>query len=97
GVPELLVGVPFPAAALEVVRFAVPDGVQSLVYTGQTLPPREALTARLIDEVVAPGALLARAEEVARQLATIPPAVFRMTKQALRAEALERIDRGTEA
>src|SRR4051794_27587744 len=32
GVPELLVGVPFPAAALEIVRFAVPpDKVQSLV------------------------------------------------------------------
>src|SRR6516225_889809 len=45
GVPELLVGVPFPAAPLEVVRFAVPQNkVQSLLYTGRTLPPQEALT-----------------------------------------------------
>jgi enoyl-CoA hydratase len=55
GLPELLVGVPFPAAALEVVRFAVPrDKVQSLIYTGRILPPQEALTAGLVDEVVAP-------------------------------------------
>jgi len=94
GVPELLVGVPFPAAALEVVRFAVPrDRVQSLVYTGQTLPPQEALAAGLVDAVVPPAELPARAQETARQLALIPPEVFRPTKQYLRAEALERIDR----
>jgi enoyl-CoA hydratase len=97
GVPELLVGVPFPAAALEVVRFAVPrDQVQSLIYTGQTVRPPDALAAGLIDEVVAPDQLLARAQEVARQLAMIPPEVYRLTKQSLRAEALERIDRTSE-
>src|SRR5262245_9841611 len=36
GVPELLVGLPFTAAGLEVVRFVVPrDKVQSLIYTGR--------------------------------------------------------------
>jgi enoyl-CoA hydratase len=97
GVPELLVGVPFPAAALEVVRFAVPrDKVQALLYTGRTLPPREALSAGLVDEVVAPENLLARAREVAGQLAQIPPPVYRLTKQSLRAPALERIERARE-
>ncbi len=95
GVPELLVGVPFPAAALEVVRFAVPpERVQALVYTGRTLPPAEALAAGLVDEVVAAEQLLPRALEVAGQLAAIPPRVFQLTKQALRAEALARIDAG---
>jgi enoyl-CoA hydratase len=94
GVPELLVGVPFPAAALEVVRFALPqDKVQSLLYTGRTLLPQEALAAGLIEDVVAPGDLLTRAREVAGQLARIPPQAYRLTKQSLRAEALERIDR----
>src|SRR5262249_55562933 len=94
GVPELLVGVPFPAAALEVVRFAVPrDKVQSLIYTGRTLLPPEALAAGLLDEGVAPADLLPRAQEGARQLAALPPETYRLTKQALRAEALERIDR----
>jgi enoyl-CoA hydratase len=97
GVPELLVGVPFPAAALEVVRFAVPrNKVQSLICTGRTLPPQEALTAGLVDEVVAPDNLLTRAQEIARQLALIPPQAYRLTKQSLRAEALERIDRASE-
>jgi enoyl-CoA hydratase len=97
GLPELLVGVPFPAAALEVVRFAVPrDKVQSLVYTGRTLPPQEALAAGLVDEVVAPDALLTRAQELALQLAMIPPSVYSLTKQSLRAEALERIERAGE-
>jgi enoyl-CoA hydratase len=98
GVPELLVGVPFPTAALEVVRFAVPqDRVQALIYTVRTLPPQEALTAGLVDEVVPAEALLARAQEIAQQLARIPPPVYRLTKQALRAETLERIDRVAEA
>jgi enoyl-CoA hydratase len=40
GLPELSVGVPFPAAGIEVVRFAVPrEKVQTLLYTGRTLPP----------------------------------------------------------
>ena len=94
GVPELLVSVPFPAAALEVVRFALPqDKVQSLLYTGRTLPPQEALTVGLVDEVVPAEDLLARAQEVARQLVLIPPQAYRLTKQSLRAEALERIDK----
>jgi enoyl-CoA hydratase len=98
GVPELLVGVPFPATALEVVRFAVPrDKLQSLLYTGRTLLPPEALEAGLVDEVVAPGDLLARAQEIAQQLALIPPPVYRLTKQSLRAEALERIERTSES
>src|SRR5262249_50428352 len=73
GVPALLVGVPFPTAAVEIVRFAVPpDHLQSLIYTGRTLPVEDALDAGLVDEVVAPDALLTRAEEMAQQLALIP-------------------------
>jgi enoyl-CoA hydratase len=98
GVPELLVGVPFPAAGVEVVRFAVsPDKVQSLLYTGRTLLPQEALAAGLVEEVVAAGDLLPRAQEVAGQFARIPPPAYRLTKQSLRAGALERIDRAGEA
>lgn len=98
GVPELLVGLPFPAAPLEVVRFAVPpQHLQSLVYTGRTLPPREALAHGLVDEVVDPGVLDARAREVAGELARIPAEVFRLTKQSLRAPVIERLARTGEA
>jgi enoyl-CoA hydratase len=92
GLPELLVGVPFPTAPLEVIRFAVPrDKVQSLIFSGRTMLPRDALAAGLVDEVVPPDNLLTRAQEVARQLSLIPPPVYRLTKQSIRADALERM------
>jgi enoyl-CoA hydratase len=94
GIPELLVGVPFPAAALEIVRFAVAhDKLQSLIFTGRTLPAHDALAAGLVDEVVAPDALQQRAQDLARQLALIPPDVYSLTKQSLREVALERIEK----
>jgi enoyl-CoA hydratase len=94
GVPELLVGVPFPASALEIVRFAVaPERVQPLVLTGRTLGPAEALAWGLVDEVVPAEALAERARAVAEQLAAVPREVFRMTKEYLRADTLERIRR----
>jgi enoyl-CoA hydratase len=98
GVPELLVGVPFPAIALEVVRFAVPrQHVQALVYTGRTPTPREALAQGLVDEVVEPAALMDRAREVADQLGRIPPDNFALAKRQLRAEVVERAARFPEA
>ena len=87
GVPEHLVGVPFPAAVLEIVRFAVPIP-QRFVLTGRTVPPDEALAAGMIDEVVDAAALPDRAMEAAQQLAAVPRQTFRMTKQRLRAPAL---------
>lgn len=97
GVPELLVGVPFPTAALEIVRFAAPkEKLQSLIYTGRTLTARDALETGLVDEVVAPDALLVRAQDLAQQLAQIPPATYRLTKQSLRAETVERIEKVAE-
>jgi len=94
GVPELLVGVPFPATVLELVRAALPpELVNPVIFTGRTYPPHEALAAGLVDEVVPPDALGDRAREVAGLLASISPAAFRLTKRMLRAPVLERIDR----
>ncbi|MFT3878544.1 MAG: enoyl-CoA hydratase/isomerase family protein [Gemmatales bacterium] len=93
GVPELLVGVPLAGIALEIVRFATPrEKLQSLIYTGRIFSAQEALGAGLVDEAVAPEDLEARAQELAQQLAMIPSMAYRLTKQSLRAEALERID-----
>jgi enoyl-CoA hydratase len=94
GVPELLVGVPFPAMALEVLRFAVPpERVQEIVYTGGTWTADAALERGLVDEVAEPDALAARAADVAAQLAAVPPAAFRITKRLLRSEVVERARR----
>ncbi|MGZ7042147.1 MAG: enoyl-CoA hydratase/isomerase family protein, partial [Thermoanaerobaculia bacterium] len=53
GVPELLVGVPFPPLALEIVRFAIPrQHIQSMLYLGRTIEVAEAPAMRIVDEVV---------------------------------------------
>lgn len=98
GVPELRVGVPFPRAAIEIMRHAVaPHELQTLVYVGRTYPPSEALARGLVDEVVEPDALPARARQVAEQFAGIPPHVFAATKQTLRADAAARVRSDTTA
>ncbi len=84
GVPELLVGVPFPAIAMDILKFAAGRDAQWLAYSGATLQPEEARQRGLIDEVVAPGDLLPRANEVAEKLAAIPAESFRITKLQLR-------------
>jgi enoyl-CoA hydratase len=92
GVPELLVGVPFPLLAIEIVRFAVPaHQLQTLIYTGRTCLPDDALARGLVDELVDADALLDRACVVAAQLAAIPGEVFSLTKKSLRRAATERI------
>jgi enoyl-CoA hydratase len=94
GIPELSVGVPFPVAAFEIVRFAVaPSILQEIVYTGRTLGPEEAMAAGLVDELAEPGQIEGRALERARQLATIPGPTFRLTKSYMRGIATERISR----
>ena len=59
GITELLVGLPFPALAFEVMRFtAAPQRLSALVYSGATFPPDEAIARGLIDEIAEPAALL---------------------------------------
>jgi enoyl-CoA hydratase len=95
GVPELLVGVPFPIAALEIARFATPpQHVQKVVYTAKTFAPDDALAHGLVDEVVAPELLESRALEVARQFGAIPRDAFTLAKRTLREPTLRRIAEG---
>ncbi|MBN6054872.1 enoyl-CoA hydratase/isomerase family protein, partial [Nonomuraea sp. RK-328] len=98
GVPELRVGVPFPNAALEIMRFALgPVGARREVFGGVNHRPEAALALGLVDEVVEPGAVVERAVAVAgRMAADVPAEVFRYTKGQLRAEVNERLDRVAE-
>jgi enoyl-CoA hydratase len=93
GVTELAVGVPFPTAALEIVRFAVgTPTANALVLAADTYTPEAAAELGLIDEVVPAHELHDRAQEAARRLADIPTATFRHTKRQLRRDAFARID-----
>ncbi len=94
GVPELRVQVPFPTAAIEILRFAVAGAhFQELVYLGRTYRVGEAKDIGLVDEIVAADKLLARAGEIARRMSEIPTATFRLTKAQVRQPALERMQR----
>jgi enoyl-CoA hydratase len=94
GVTELLVGVPFPPLAFEVMRFATPPAFfAEAILSGATYPADVALARRMVDELAEPTALLDRAVAAAETLAALPPATFALTKQQLRqpiADAMER-------
>jgi enoyl-CoA hydratase len=94
GVTELLVGLPFPALAFEVMRFVSGSRhFAELIYTGVTLPPEDAMERGLLHEVVEPAMLQERALEAARMLAQIPLAAFTQTKQQMRLPVTDRIKR----
>ena len=85
GVTELLVGVPFPPLAFEVMRFATaPRYFADGILSGATFTPDVALARGLIDELAEPAAVLNRAMAAAETLAALPPATFALTKQQLR-------------
>lgn len=99
GAIELTAGVPFPAWALELVRYAVKSEYFSeIVYFGQSYVPEVAVEKGLIDEVVADTLLMQRAIEVAHQLMRVPANTFSLTKRSMRAataqaaESLMRFD-----
>lgn len=85
GVTELLVGVPFPAMAFEVMRFATaPQFLPDVILRGPTFPTDEALKRGLVDEVVEAGELMNRALAEAAALGALPPETFAMTKRQIR-------------
>lgn len=94
GVTELLVGVPFPALAFEIVRFAVPQRhLSEFMLSGATYDVAAALARGWVDEVVEAEKLLQHAVAAARSLASLSPAAFAQTKKQLRQEAAERVER----
>jgi enoyl-CoA hydratase len=92
GITELLVGLPFPALAFEVMRFvAMPPDLPSLLYTGETFLPPDAMDRGLVDEIVEPAALLDRSVDAAQRLAALSPQAFAVTKRQLRLEITDRM------
>jgi enoyl-CoA hydratase len=92
GVTELLVGVPFPAVAMEIMRHAAaPQHLERLIFGGATYPPQEAQGLGIVDEVVGAEVLLDRAVAAARTLAALSPAAFALSKRQTRQGALERL------
>jgi enoyl-CoA hydratase/carnithine racemase len=91
GASELLVGVPFPAAALEILRYACGDRTEDAVLTARLFTGPDAVGAGLVHEYVPADDLLKRAVAVAGELGSMAADSYRMAKSQLRQPALDRI------
>jgi enoyl-CoA hydratase len=91
GLTEMRVGVPFPAAPIEVMRHVMGPAVRRLVWDAELLDPAAAQAAGLVDEVVAPESLVDAAVTAAARLAGITPEVFAQTKRQLQGPARDRL------
>ena len=92
GVTELLVGVPFPSIALEIMRcITAPHHFPAILYSGATFDPAQALERRLVDELSASGTLMEQAVAAAQTLTVLPASAFALTKQQIRGPFLRRV------
>ena len=86
GTIELAAGVPFPAWALEIVRYAVTnEHFPEVVYFARSYVPEEALQKGLVDEVIADTLLMQRALEIVHELLQVPAMTFSIAKRSMRA------------
>jgi enoyl-CoA hydratase len=98
GVTEILVGVPFPALAFEIIRFAVPPRyLPEFMLSGATYASDEALQRGWIDELAEPEDLMKDAVAVARELSLLSPAAFAQTKRQIRQPVTERVQASGQA
>lgn len=93
GAAEVRVGVPFPVAALEVMRYACGDHAEEVLLVGRNYRGPEAVARGLAHRVVADD-LLEEAVAEASDLGGISAAAYRQTKTQLRAPAMARIREG---
>jgi enoyl-CoA hydratase len=91
GLAELNVGVPFPTAAMEILRHAIGPAAGRLVLTAALLDVAQARSIGLVHDIEVPGALLDSALGRARKMAQVPAEVFSFSKRQLQQPARDRI------
>jgi enoyl-CoA hydratase len=92
GLTEIKVGVPYPQAAIGVVRAELaPHTARALVLGNALLDAAECVRLGVFDEALEPADVLPRALELAGTLAGFPGEVYARTKRELRAENLDRL------
>jgi enoyl-CoA hydratase len=91
GLAELGVGVPFPPAAMEIMRHAIGPAVGPLVLTAALLDPAQAQSIGLVQHVCKAEVLLDSAVDWAGQMARTPADVFSVSKRQLQQPARDRI------
>ncbi|HEY0632848.1 MAG TPA: enoyl-CoA hydratase/isomerase family protein [Thermoleophilaceae bacterium] len=94
GLTELRAGLPYPLAAISVVRAELaPATARRLVLGASLVEPPEALALGVVDEVVPRDQALPRAIEIASERALLPPSSYAVVKRQLRGPAIEALER----
>jgi enoyl-CoA hydratase len=92
GLTEVKVGVPYPQAAIGVVRAELTAaGARQLALGNRLVGAEECVRLGAFDEAVAPSEVAGRSLAVAAELAALPAAVYARTKAELRGETLARL------
>ncbi len=90
GLTEIKVGVPYPQAAIMLVRAELaPHAARRLVFGNQLGGAEECVGLGAFDEALSPEAVLPRALDLARELAGMPGDVYARTKLDLRGATVE--------
>jgi enoyl-CoA hydratase len=94
GVTELLVGLPFPTLAFEIMRFVTASHCfEDMVFSGATFLPQDGAERGLVNEVVGAEELMDRAFAAANTLAATAPNASALTKRQSREPAMDRYNR----
>jgi len=97
GVPELRVGVPFPSAGMEIMRWAARGpAFKAIISTGATYQGQQAVDAGLANKAVQSQDILAEAKKAIETFSVVPPDIFALTKQQMRLPVIDRIRRSQE-
>jgi enoyl-CoA hydratase len=92
GLTEVQVGVPYPQAAIGVVRAELsPQATRLLALGSELTDARECERLGVFDEVLDGEDVLSRSLHLAERLAKLPPEVYARTKRDLRGPALEQM------
>jgi enoyl-CoA hydratase len=90
GLTEIKVGVPYPQAAIGVVRAELaPHAARVLAFGNQLVDAAECHRLGVFDEVLEPAAVLPRALEIAGELASFQAETYARTKRELRGATLQ--------
>jgi enoyl-CoA hydratase len=93
GLTETRVGIPFPAAAMIILRAELaPQDVRYSVLSARTFGPDEAQRRGVLDELQPPEGVLERAIEVAHDMANMPADGYRRIKYQVRQSAIAEIE-----
>lgn len=90
GLNEVRLGVPFPASALEIARYAIPAAfVERALGEGELVEPPEALARGMITEL-AVGDVVEAAHGICARMGAMPAGALETIKTSLKRPAVER-------